>query len=96
MSVEICVLSVEEAGRLEHWGVWPSCKAHHHMKLSKAQAAVSDAMTHRFVGGPDTKVDYASAIVPVDYTRMWSPVACHDETGKAIAGMRSWGLRPIR
>ncbi len=95
VSIEICVLSLEETGRLEHWGIWPTCKAHLHMKKSHALAAVK-AETHRFVGGPDTKVEFVSAIVPLDVTRVWSPVACHDASGKTIQGMRTWGLQPLR
>lgn len=94
-TLEVCILSLEEAGRLEHWGIWPTCKAHLHMRKSKALAAVKQE-THRFVGGPDTKVEFVSAIVEVNTTRVWSPVACHDESGKAIMGLRTWGLQPLR
>lgn len=94
--MDICVLSPEEAGRLENLGIWPQCKAHHHMSRARALAAVTAAETHRFVGGPDTKVAFASAIVPICVDRIWSPVACHDETGKAIQGFRTWGLQPLR
>lgn len=96
MSQEICVLSLEEAGRLEHYGIWPTCKAHLHMKKTKALEAVTVLETHRFVGGTDTKVEFVSAIVPVDTTRVWSPVQCHDETGRAVLGLRTWGLPALR
>lgn len=96
LTLDVCVLSLEEAGRLENWGIWPTCKAHHHMSKSRAVEAVSKAETHRFVGGPDTKVGFASAIVEVNTTRIWSPVQCHHESGKAIMGMRTWGLKPLR
>lgn len=95
LSKEICILSLEECGRLEHWGIWPTCKAHLHMKKSKAIAAVT-AETHRFVGGPDTKVEYVSAIVPVNTSRVWTPVQCHSVDGKLLLGMRTWGLAPLR
>lgn len=95
LSKEICVLSLEEAGRLENWGIWPACKAHLHMKKRKALEAV-EAETHRFVGGPDTKVEFASAIVPVNTTRIWTPVQCHSMDGKTVMGMRTWGLQPLR
>lgn len=89
------MLSLEEAARLENYGIWPSCKAHYHMKKSKALAAV-EAETHRFVGGPDTKIEFASAIVEVNTTRVWSPVKCHNEDGSLIMGLRTWGLQPLR
>jgi hypothetical protein len=92
----ICVLSLEEAGRLEHYGIWPSCKSHRHMSKADAATAVSKDETHRFVGGPDTAVAFASAIVPVCVDRIWSPVQCHHESGRAIMGMRTWGLKPLR
>lgn len=96
-SLDVCVLSIEEAARLEHWGVWPKCKAHHHIKASKAAAAVEDE-THRFVGGPDTEiaeVGSVSMIVPTFINRGWVPVACHGADGKPIRGMRTWGNPPI-
>lgn len=65
------------------------------MRKKAAQQAV-EADTHRFVGGPDTKVEYVSAIVEVDNTRIWSPVKCHDTDGKLIMGLRTWGLQPLR
>lgn len=92
--LDICVLSLEEAGRLEHYGIWPACKAHRHMKKTAALEAIK-AETHRFVGGPDTKIEFASCIVEVNTTRIWSPVACHDIDGKTIQGMRTWGLQPL-
>lgn len=95
LSQEICILSAEEAGRLEHYGIWPVCKAHRHVKKRDALAAVKTE-EFRFVGGPDTKVGFVSAIVAVNTTRVWSPVACHDETGKSIQGFRTWGLQPLR
>jgi hypothetical protein len=93
--LDICVLSLEEAARLENYGIWPTCKAHLHVRRKKAQEAI-EAETHRFVGGPDTKVGFVSAIVATDCTRVWSPVRCHDESGKAIMGLRTWGLQPLR
>lgn len=92
--MDICILSPEETGRLEHYGIWPTCKAHLHMSKTKAIEAVASE-THRFVGGPDTKVGFASAVVETNTTRIWSPVQCHDATGKAVRGMRTWGLKPL-
>lgn len=93
--MDICVLSAEETGRLEHYGIWPSCKAHRHMKKELALAAIK-AETHRFVGGPDTRVEFCSAIVEVNTTRIWSPVQCHSADGAVLIGMRTWGLRPLQ
>lgn len=94
--MDICVLSEAEAGRLEHYGIWPVCKNHRHVKRQEALDAVARDETHRFVGGPDTKVAYVSAIMPVNTTRVWCPVQCHNDDGMTLMGMRTWGLRPLR
>jgi hypothetical protein len=94
LSLDICVLSMEEAGRLENYSIFPSCKKHLHIKRSKADAAVQ-AETHRYIGGNDTKVagiGHLSMIVPVNCGALWQPVACHGYDGKAIMGFRTWGL----
>lgn len=65
------------------------------MARNKALTAVEQE-THRFVGGPDTKVEFVSAIVAVNTSRVWSPVQCHDETGLRVLGLRTWGLQPLR
>lgn len=96
--LNICVLSQEEAGRLEHWGIWPTCKAHKHVKRTEALAAVASD-NFRYVGGPDTEIaaaGHVSMIVPTATTRIWSPVACHDANGKAIQGFRTWGMQPLK
>lgn len=51
----ICLLSPEEAARLEHFGIWPRCKSHKHLKKSEADELIN-ADTHRYVGGSDTRV----------------------------------------
>ena len=90
------MLSAEEAGRLEHWGIWPTCKAHRHVKKTEAVRLIV-AGTHRQIGGADTAAPgFVSAVVPLEVGRIWSPVQCHDMTGKTLAGMRTWGLRPLR
>ena len=66
------------------------------MSKTKALSAVTIEETHRFVGGADTKVGFVSAIVPVSVGVLWQPVACHDINGKALQGMRTWGLPPVR
>ena len=88
----ICVLSVEEAGRLEHWGVWPTCKNHIHIKKREA-AEMINAETHRFVGGADTRVlTPVSMIVPVGLRGAWAPVQARNVDGSAVLGLRVWGL----
>jgi hypothetical protein len=97
--LDVCVLSQEEAGRLENWGIWPNCKAHLHIKKSRALEAVEKLETHRFIGGEDTSVKavgHLSMIVPIDTTRIWSPVQCHNAEGMTLRGMRTWGLRPLK
>lgn len=94
--MDICVLSLEEAGRLEHYGIWPTCKAHRHMTRNQAMTAVAVSETHRFVGGPDTRIAFASAIVEVNTVRMWEPTACHDTSGRPIQGFRTWGMKPLK
>ena len=97
LSVEYCVLSVEEAARLENWGVWPCCrKTHLHINKTKALEMVR-AETHRLVGGVDTRVrDAVTMIVPVAVGRMWRPVQAHNVDGSMIMGFRTWGLERTR
>jgi hypothetical protein len=83
---------MEETGRIEKYGVWPVCKKHKHITRNAATRMVGED-THRFVGGRDTLVQYISAIVPVKTGKLWQPVPCHDETGAAIMGLRTWGAR---
>ena len=94
--LDICVLSEAEAGRLEHYGIWPSCKNHRHVKRQEALDAVTRDETHRFVGGPDTKVAFVSAIMPVNTTRIWSTVQCHNAEGMLLRGMKTWGFQPLQ
>jgi hypothetical protein len=89
----ICVLSLSETARLEHYGIWPACKAHRHVKKAEAAQMVRDE-THRLVGGKDTAVADAniqSMIVEASFSRNWEPVACHAADGMALRGMRTWG-----
>jgi hypothetical protein len=94
VSVQICVLSREEAGRLENWGIWFNCAGHRHISKTKALEAVQ-ADTHRVVGGKGTKVDYCTAVVPVAERSGWVPVQCHDYNGRPVMGLRTWGNRPV-
>ncbi len=93
--LKICVLSQEEAGRLEHWGIWPNCRGHLHIKKSEAELNVAND-THRFVGGEGTKLGYVSAIVPLPAHSLWQPVQCHDMNGRKVQGFRTWGVLPTR
>lgn len=99
VSLDVCVLSPAEAGRLEHYGIWPECKKHHHVSKNKAARFVATEETHRFVGGADTAVQSAgtlSMIVETNTSRVWSPVPCQDERGRAVMGLRTWGLASTR
>lgn len=49
------MLSQAEAARLEHYGIWPACKAHRHLPRNKARMLLQADMV-RFVGGADTCV----------------------------------------
>ena len=92
---DVCVLSLEEAGRLENWGIWPTCKAHRHVKNREAQEAAKAGLV-RFLGGLGTKIlDPVSMVVPVA-VQMWQPVACHNVDGSSLHGMRTWGLPSTR
>ena len=93
VSVEVCILSIEESARLENFGIWPSCRNHRHAKKAAAQEMVNTD-EFRFVGGPNTKVKYCTAIVATRESAGWVPVACHDWDGHLLIGMRVWGNRP--
>lgn len=90
--LKICCLSVEEAARLEVYGIWYNCKNHVHLSKRQAAEYVERDETHRFCGGKDTKVEFVSAIVPTNTSQMWQPVQNHDWDGKRLMGARTWGL----
>jgi len=91
---DYCVLSVEEAARLEVYSAWPRCCDHSHIKRKDALGLVADE-THRLVGGQDTKIQFpVTMIVPVALGREWKPVPCRNHDGSMILGLRSWGLSP--
>ena len=94
LALNICVLSQSEAARLENYGVWPKCKGHRHITSSEAQELVNQE-TYRYLGGADSKTKFISAIAPC-VIQIWSTVQCHDLTGKAIMGMKTWGAQPVR
>ena len=86
---EICVLSLAEAGRLEHYGRWPLCKDHKHIKKADALRLVAEYESHRFIGGPDTQIKTpVTMIVAVNTTRLWQPVPT-----AGLMGFRTWGLQ---
>lgn len=70
--MKICALTAEEAARLEHYALWPSCKMHKHISTTEAQSLI-EADLYRFVGGRDTKVGETSMIVPCSTNeRTWA------------------------
>lgn len=93
--MDVCVLSLEEAGRLENWGVWPQCRNHRHIKKREAKE-LEAANACRFLGGRGTTIGDVSMVVVLGSRGIWSPVACHGDDGKAIMGFRTWGLQPAR
>ena len=93
--MDVCVLSLEEAGRLEHWGRWPTCKAHIHISKNKARRGV-EAGEYRWVGGEETHVKSPVTMVTSARIGMWKPVQAHSEDGRAVIGLRTWGLERQR
>lgn len=89
------MLSATEAGRLEHWGIWPSCKKHRHVKQRVALAG-AQAGLYRFLGGEDTEVKTPVSMVTLVSIRQWTPVQAHSADGKTVLGLRTWGLKPAR
>ena len=55
MNTLVCVLSRQETGQIENYGIWPKCKHHKHVKLKKAATLVATDM-YRSVGGEHTAV----------------------------------------
>lgn len=68
--MNICVLSLEEAGRYEFYGIFPPCKAHRHISRTEAETLLL-ADTHRTVGSGKSLL---SAIAPcVTNDNYWQP-----------------------
>jgi hypothetical protein len=89
--VDYCVLSFAEAGQLEHWGQWPKCAHHHHVKKREALKMIAED-SHRLVGGEDTCVEHpVSMIVPLVVQGMWSL-----QPTSRLMGFQVWGLPPIK
>jgi hypothetical protein len=92
--MDVCMLSMEEAGRLEHYDVWPKCRHHRHVKRREADA-LAEAGTHRYLGGEGAKHETHFYLVPVS-VQIWQPVACHDWDGRPLMGMRTWGAPGVK
>ena len=91
--MDICLLSFEEAGRLEHYGVWPACKSHRH--IGKEEAAYGAANgAYRFLGGSGTLIAGPVSMVVSVRSTMWKPVVTSMPDGTKLLGMRTWGLKP--
>ena len=90
--MDVCVLSLEEAGRLEHWGHWPTCKAHLHISKNKARIG-AEAGEYRFLGGEGTAIAAAGPVTMVVPTKVreWKPVRSSNADGSPLMGMRTWG-----
>ena len=86
----ICLLSDEEAGRLENYGDWPQCKNHHHASSTKV-LRLAEAGLVRFLGGPGTKIPSPVSMVVASKQRQWQPVPCANTDGSQLLGMRIWG-----
>lgn len=95
ITVDVCLLSSQEAGRFEHWGIWPKCKGHRHLKRDAALAGAL-AGEYRFIGGEGTQVPGPVSMVTKTRVSMWKPVQAHNEDGSAVIGLRTWGLAPQR
>ena len=70
--MDVCMLSPSEAGRLEHYGLWPACKSHRHIKRREADQLIQES-THRYVGGEDTEVKTPVSMIVACSTngRVW-------------------------
>lgn len=89
--MKICMLSVEEAGRLENYGQWPVCKGHLHASKKEVDKLLSSGAV-RWVGGEGTCVETPVSMVTLVKVKLWQPVPSRDESGAALLGMRTWGL----
>lgn len=91
--LDICVLSAEEAGRLENWGIWPACKSHKHIKRREAVAG-AESGEYRFLGGEGTKIQGAVSMVTAVRVTIWRPVSTSMLDGTRLRGFKVWGLKP--
>jgi hypothetical protein len=93
MSLDICVLSDNEAGRLEHYGVWPTCKAHLHISPNEAKRMIENGEA-RFIGGHGTKVSKPVTMITKHRITIWTPVSTSMPDGTRLTGFKTWGLKP--
>lgn len=78
----ICLLSVEEAGQLEHYKVWPKCKHHLHMKRKDAKKKLEEGLIRM--------VEFEGRVLSMavlNSIQMWQPVPT-----AGLRGLRTWGL----
>ena len=91
-TTNVCVLSVQEAARLEHFAIWPKCKEHKHVSKMLADEGVEKDLL-RYIGGPDTKIAgrIHTMVVTLSEPVIWQPVPCCNYDGSKLQGMRIWG-----
>lgn len=93
LTLDICVLSAEEAGRLENFGIWPICKSGEHRHISRKKLApLLSSGAVRWVGGEGTCVETPVSMVTLVKVKMWQPVPSRAENGATLLGLRTWGL----
>ncbi len=80
------MLSAEEAGRLEHYGILPTCESHLHFS-GKEAAQLTRTGAVRWVGGKDTCVQSPVSMVTLVRVKQWQPVPT-----AGLLGLRVWGL----
>ena len=86
--MSVCILSVAEAGRLEHWKIWPRCIEHRHCSRKEADERAAAGLV-RFLDGPNGRP--LSMVTPAGEVAMWQPVQARMEDGTAVIGLRVWG-----
>lgn len=87
----VCLLSLEEAGRLEHWGIWPKCREHPHCSRKKANEGAA-AGTYRYLRSPGGNP--VSAVTDASEPSRWSPQQAHNLDGSVVMGFKVWGNAP--
>lgn len=90
--MSICLLSAAEAGRLEHWKIWPRCVEHKHCSRAAADDGVKNGL-YRYLDGPNGSP--VSMVAPVRVT-IWTPVSTSMPDGVKLKGFKVWGLKPQR
>ena len=97
--LNVCVLSAEDAGRLENYGAWPKCydklRPHRHISQKEAKKGV-EAGVLRWLGGDETKIKHPVSMVVMVRISVWQPVQACLEDGTKVLGLRTWGLAKQR